>query len=253
VLNAALRQSSTLLFVLLLLSVASAAAVSLTSEREQDTWTSLAGTLLTGREIVRAKIKGALWCSKRLVLALLIMWTVGLLAGAVFPLGAAAAVAGLFVFCGFTSALGVWISLGAKNSTRALFATIFWLLVFNAGYLVLIPGTGRESDLALAGMMPYLEWVSLLSYPDAFGLFSGQGFKVEGTAMSHSGETLLAYLIAMFGYGIGTLVLTGAAIERLDKAIDRARSDAAGDERASARLGNHRASGSGIGVQSSVR
>jgi ABC-type transport system involved in multi-copper enzyme maturation permease subunit len=227
VLNAALRQSSTLLFVLLLLSVASAAAVSLTSEREQDTWTSLAGTLLTGREIIRAKIKGALWCSKRLVLAILIMWTIGLLAGAVFPLGAAAAVAGLFVFGGFTAALGVWISLGAKNSTRALFATIFWLLVFNAGYLVLVPGTGRESDLALAGMMPYLEWASLISYPDALGLASGSGFTVEGSPRPHGVDTLVAYLLALFGYGMGTLILTGAAIERLDKAIDRARSDAA--------------------------
>ena len=185
--NGALRESSTFLFVLLLLSVASAAAVSMTSEREQDTWTSLTGTLLTDREIVMAKIRGALWSSKRLVLALLIMWSVGLLAGAIFPLGVLAAVVGLFVFCGFTAALGVWISLRAKNSTRALFATIFWLLMFNIGYLIVIPAPVLESDLSFAGVMPFMQWAALVSYPDVSSLASAGWFRVEGSTASHGG------------------------------------------------------------------
>lgn len=225
VLNGALRGSSTFLFVLLLLSVASAAAVSVTSEREQDTWTSLTGTILTGREIILAKIRGAIWSSKRLVLALLIMWTVGLLAGAIFPLGAVAAVAGLFVFCWFTAALGVWISLRAKNSTHALFKTIFWMLVFNGGYLVLLPSA--RSDLALAGMMPLMEWASLISYPDASSLYAGEPFRVEGSSKFHGLETLVAYLIAVFGYGMGALVLSGAAVDGFHKAVDRPRRDTA--------------------------
>ena len=224
VLNGALRESSAFLFVLLLFSVASAAAVSMTSEREQDTWTSLTGTVLTDREIVLAKIRGAVWSSKRLVLALLIMWGVGLLAGAIFPLGALAAVVGLFVFCGFTAALGVWISLRAKNSTRALFATIFWLLVLNAGYLVLLPAPARESDVVFAGMMPYMEWAALISYPEAFRLFSAGGFKeVEGSSTIDGIDTLVAYLIAVFGYGLGALVLSGAAVRAFTKAVDRPR------------------------------
>jgi hypothetical protein len=157
------------------------------------------------------------------VLALLIMWTIGLLAGAVFPLGVLAAVAGLFVFCGFTAALGVWISLNARNSTRALFWTIFWMLVFNAAYLVLIPPPWRTSDLAFAGMMPYMEWASLVSYPDAFHLFSGDRFKVDGSPTAHGPATLVAYLIALFGYGSGALILGGAAVESFDKAVDRPR------------------------------
>src|SRR5262249_21352916 len=155
--NGALRESSTFLLVLLILSVASAAAVSMTAEREQDTWTSLTCSLLSGPEIVLAKIRGAVWSSWRLILALLIMWTVGLLAGALFPLGVLAALAELFVFCGFTAALGVWFSSRARNSTRALFATIFWLLVLNGGYLVLIPAVAMSpSDLVFMGTMPYM-------------------------------------------------------------------------------------------------
>jgi hypothetical protein len=145
----------------------------------------------------------------------LIIWSVGLLAGAIFPLGALAAVVGLFVFCGFTAALGVWISLRAKNSTRALFATIFWLLIVNGGYLVLIPEPALESDVTSAGMMPYMEWAVLLSYPEASSLFSRGWFKVEGSS------------IALIGYGLGTLVLSVAAVRAFDRAVDRPRRDTA--------------------------
>jgi hypothetical protein len=212
-LNGALRASSTFVFVLLLLSVASAAAVSLTSEREQDTWTSLAGTLLTGREIILAKIRGAVWSSWRLVLGLLIMWTVGLLAGGLFPLGVLAALAELLVFCWFTAALGVWISSRARNSSRALFATIFWMLVLNGGYLVLIaPEPILVSDRVYVGVMPCMLWLSLISYPDAVEIYSGQSF-----------EALLTCLSSLLLYGMGALLLTRKAVEGFEKLVDRPR------------------------------
>jgi hypothetical protein len=223
-LNAALRESSTFVFVLLLLSVASAAAVSLTSEREQDTWTSLTGTLLTGREIVRAKIRGAIWNSWRLVLGLLIMWTVGLLAGGLFPPGVLAAVAELLAFCWFTAALGVWISSRARNSTRALFATIFWMLVLNGGYLVLIAaGPIRDADPIYIGMMPYMLWLSLISYPDAVHIYSGQPFVAEGFWAAHDIEAPLTCLASLLLYGMGALLLTRKAVERFEQLVDRPR------------------------------
>ena len=55
----ALRGSSEVLAVLAMLGVAAAAAVSLTEEREQDTWTSLATTLLTP---TRDRSCQAVWC-----------------------------------------------------------------------------------------------------------------------------------------------------------------------------------------------
>ena len=67
----ALRGSSEVLAVLAMLGVAAAAAVSLTEEREQDTWTSLATTLLTPLEIVRAKLFGAVWSARRVGVALI--------------------------------------------------------------------------------------------------------------------------------------------------------------------------------------
>jgi hypothetical protein len=217
VLNGALRESSTVLFLILLLSVASAAAVTMTAERERDTWSGLSGSLLTGGEIVGAKIKGAVWSSWRLVLALLIMWTVGLLAGALHPLGVLMAVAGLAVFCAFTAAFGVWISSRARSSTRALFTTVFWLLIANGGYLFVIPEPpGRERDLVFAWVMPWVEWLSLLAYRDVSDLWTGGRFQVAGFPSAHGLESLAAYLLSLFVYGFGALILWGATVDRQD-------------------------------------
>ena len=59
--SAWLRTASVALAVLGMLGVAASAAVSLTGEREQDTWISLATTLLTPAEVIRAKQFGAVW------------------------------------------------------------------------------------------------------------------------------------------------------------------------------------------------
>ena len=59
--NLAIRSVSAALAVLAILPISAAAASSITSEREQDTWISLATTLLTAREVIRGKQVGALW------------------------------------------------------------------------------------------------------------------------------------------------------------------------------------------------
>ena len=58
-LNGAIRMASAATTALGLLTVATSSAVSITGEREQDTWTSLATTLLTPGEVIRAKQFGA--------------------------------------------------------------------------------------------------------------------------------------------------------------------------------------------------
>src|SRR5207247_1074992 len=116
----ALRDSSSALAVLGMLAVAASAAVSLTGEREQDTWVSLATTLLTPIEIIRSKQFAALWSARRIAVALLIFWAAGLLLGAIHPLGALAA-AWIVLSCAwFIAAVGVYVSARARNSTRAL-------------------------------------------------------------------------------------------------------------------------------------
>jgi ABC-type transport system involved in multi-copper enzyme maturation permease subunit len=225
-LNASLRASGTFLYVLLMLSAASAAAVSLTGERESDSWVSLTATLLTGGEIVRGKVLGALWCSKRLFLALFVMWGYGLLLGAIHPLGVLLACLGLGLFTWFAAALGVYVSLRAKNSTRALAVTVFWLIVFNGGYLLLLLPLLRDGpDMLYAGMTPYVQWLAPLSYADVGALWREGHFRLGTPPERHGWDTLGLFMLTDFLYGTGALLLTGAAIDAFDKAVDRPRRD----------------------------
>ena len=104
--NIVLRQTTGILDLLYVLMVAGAAAESVAAERERDTWLGLIATPLTGWEILRAKMLGAIWRTRGLALLMLALWIVGLLAGAVHPLGFLAALAGMVVSCGFLAAPG---------------------------------------------------------------------------------------------------------------------------------------------------
>jgi len=153
--NIALRVSSVALAVVALLPVGAAAATCLTGEREQETWTSLATTLLTPSEIVRAKQLGAVWSARWIGLALLVLWGAGLLLGAVHPLGVLAAAAIAAITAWLTAAVGVMASARAKNSTRALGVTFIALFLF-----VMVSG------------WPSMLWASLASYREIAELWS---------------------------------------------------------------------------------
>ncbi len=88
-------------------------------ERERGTWLGLIATPLSGWEILRAKMLGPVLSRRRGALTLIALWTVGLMAGAVHPLGFLAAVTGLAVFAWFCSALGVSRSLREGGMKRA--------------------------------------------------------------------------------------------------------------------------------------
>ena len=129
--------------------------MAVTGEREQDTWISLRTTLLTPREIVLAKQFGAVWAARWLGLAMVAVGGLGLLVGAIHPLGVAVAAVVAAIGAWFIAAVGVFVSSGARNSTRAVLTTLIVLLV-GAGYL------------------PLVLRASLASYPEVAGLWSGR-------------------------------------------------------------------------------
>jgi ABC-type transport system involved in multi-copper enzyme maturation permease subunit len=128
-LNGALRFATAALGALGLMTIAASSAVAITGESEQDTWISLATTLLTPDEVVRAKQFGALWSARRIGLALLIAWAVGLLFGAIHPMGMLLSAGIGLGSAWFAAAVGVAASASARNSTRALAATFIILVV----------------------------------------------------------------------------------------------------------------------------
>ncbi len=130
--SAWLRSASVALAVLGMLGVAASAAVSMTGVREQDTWISLATTLLTPAEVIRAKQFGAVWSARRVGVALLVIWALGLVLGAIHPLGVLAAATYAAFIAWLIAAMGVFASSFARTSTRALVATFITLLIASA-------------------------------------------------------------------------------------------------------------------------
>jgi ABC-type transport system involved in multi-copper enzyme maturation permease subunit len=128
-LNHELQAVCTLLTFVGMLIIAATAAVSISGEREQDTWVSLKGTLLAPREVVYAKQFGAVWNARWVGLALLVLWGVGLILRALHPFGVLSAALLSALIAWLTAAMGVFLSQRARNSTRALLMTVVCVLV----------------------------------------------------------------------------------------------------------------------------
>jgi len=126
-------------------------------------------TLVSGREIVRAKVAGTLRAVRGLMIALAVLWGTGLATGSVHPAGVLAAATGLVVFLRYGAALGVLGSMVCPTSGRAILATFGVLLAGNALALVFVPLdlvgrlAGSWQAIYLAGVTPFVEWVAPVS------------------------------------------------------------------------------------------
>ncbi len=156
--HAYLRIVGTGIALVVALGVASDAAAGITSEREQDTWISLIATPLTGTEIVRAKILGAVWGTRHTAVVMGLLGIVGVLAGSLHPLGLLLALFELAAFIWFDAALGTWISLRTGDTIRALARAIACLLIINGGSLLVTMPLLSFRPLTLVGCPPARCW-----------------------------------------------------------------------------------------------
>ncbi|HWE37241.1 MAG TPA: ABC transporter permease [Isosphaeraceae bacterium] len=220
--NGFCRVVTAILYVLCLLGTAAAAAGAVTSEREGDQWISLVATDLTGGEIVRAKIAGAIWGVRRIALALVLVWAIATAAGALHPFGFLAASACMAVFLWFAAGLGTLVSLVSRTTTRSLVLTVGTLIVLNGGYLLCCLPTGADTQLVLSGVSPAIQVISLLGYVDVWELF---GFETSNRWSTFSGprgvETVGFCVLGFLFYACGALALTMIAIGTFDRMVDR--------------------------------
>jgi ABC-type Na+ efflux pump permease subunit len=215
--NLYLRVVCTLVYIAWCLCVASLAAAGVAGEREEDTWTSLITTPLSGEEILRAKILGAIWGALPVGMLLVVLWLLGLLSGAVHPLGLAAVALETTVFVWFAAALGVTFSLGARSSARAQAATMAILLTVNGLYLLCcIPLRPGGTLFWAAGVSPLIEGISLLSYEEIAWFYTNPARTDESDAIANC-------ILAVLLYGAAALILTTKAFVSFDAKIDRPR------------------------------
>jgi ABC-type transport system involved in multi-copper enzyme maturation permease subunit len=168
-LNESLRSISTALYLVELVVIGSVAAASVADERERGSWTALVTSPLTGWEIARAKVRGVLWGLRWLALPFGTFCVIGLATGSVHALGFLAAGLSLIVFAAYAASLGVLCSMLSATSDRALLATLMVLMVSNAFPLLFVPLdlvgrlAGSREALFLAGVTPFVQWISLVS------------------------------------------------------------------------------------------
>jgi ABC-type transport system involved in multi-copper enzyme maturation permease subunit len=146
-----------LVYVLAVVATAGAAAAAITSEHEEDTWISLTTTDLTGREIIMAKLLGALRRGLKLEVLIMLLAAAGVAAGSVHALSVPLLIIALAVYGWFAGALGVWISLHLRSTWRAQFLTIAGLLLIN------VAGQGSLNAVSKFGFTPWI-WPGFTPY-----------------------------------------------------------------------------------------
>jgi ABC-type transport system involved in multi-copper enzyme maturation permease subunit len=207
-----------------LLAVTVASATSFSTEREQDTWISLTTSPLTAPEIVWAKLLGAAWPPRPLGYAILCLACLGLVAGAIHPLGVLLFLVVMAIYASFVSALGGFISLSSSTSMRSLAVTVIVLAVTNGGYLLcILPFVHRGGPWMAAGVMPYPMYMSLMSYRDVWMLF---GFEPGWGPFSGNmfADSVAAMALTLGGYGGLAAALTVVATLSFDRILGRPRS-----------------------------
>jgi hypothetical protein len=187
----------------------------------------LIATPLSGTEIIRAKMLGAIWSIRHTALVLTALWLLGVLAGSVHPIGVLAAVVELAAYTWLTAALGTWVSLRASHTMQALGRVMASLLVVSGGsLLVTLPILGVR-PLSLAACGPLVLAFSLASAGDL------QGQPASGSFGQLSDATLAAIwagrvpemavtcLLSVLGAALGAWVLTHSACRGFDAYLDR--------------------------------
>jgi ABC-type transport system involved in multi-copper enzyme maturation permease subunit len=248
-LNDVLRMTTGSLDILYVLMVAGAAAESVAKERERETWLGLIATPLTGREILRAKLLGSIWKTRGLAALMLVLWTVGLSAGAVHPLGFLAAIAGMGVSYWFLAALGLSASLWSRDRAQATgWALGPLMLIVSLGALpFILPGTA--SVVLAGGTMPFLTWASLLSYEDVHAALRSGAIPrfaeigIRGVAGARI--ILAAWLISTTAQAVGAFLLMRSAVRGFDAAVGRPIPSRAAPP---GLLGQHRRPGGATGI-----
>ncbi len=105
-------RAATAVFVLMpALTMGSIVAGKITTERDKKTWDTLLTTPLGGEEILRSKTRAALYAFGQMAWPVPIVWVLGLICGAVSPLGTILAVVDLLLLLWLNLGLGFSLSL----------------------------------------------------------------------------------------------------------------------------------------------
>jgi ABC-type Na+ efflux pump permease subunit len=191
--NLFLRYATGAILFGIALICSSTAAQLLATERAKDTWNSLIATPLSGRDILLGKLRAALWRLRGIGITILTLWTLGLLTGAIHPLGFLAAVLTLATSTGFYLVAGLLAALKATDHAKAAGQGLGIVVIpISSAFLPFFLPAAVASIAWGVASTPLIAWLSLVSYREAsiawqspvYPLFHWVGFDWgDGTLM----------------------------------------------------------------------
>ncbi|HMC64895.1 MAG TPA: ABC transporter permease subunit, partial [Gemmataceae bacterium] len=131
--NPVIRVLSIVLAGMWCFGLAFRAVSAVSRERDQRTLDSLLILPVERSDILRAKWLGSILRLRGLGLCLLAVWGVGLITGALHPLGLVLLASACAIHVAFLASLGIWVSLVSRNTLTAYFAMAMMILVIFVG------------------------------------------------------------------------------------------------------------------------
>jgi hypothetical protein len=214
-----------LVFILALLAAAVAAEV-IGAERTKETWNSLIATPLTPRDILGSKLLACLWRLRWLLVTLLVLWTIGFLAGAIHPLGFLLSLLAAAAWTSLLLVLGLLVSVRAQDLAAATNRSVGLLMLsILSGLLPFLLPARMSSVLWGAGSTPFVTWLSLVSYRDVRAALHYSAYPYLAWAGIHTGEGMIAVLatclLGILAPALGALWCWRYLIAHFDRLIGR--------------------------------
>jgi ABC-type transport system involved in multi-copper enzyme maturation permease subunit len=205
-----------------LLIAAGVAAEGIAAERARDTWDGLIATPLNGRTILGAKMIGAAWKVRWWLMLLGLLWSVGLIAGSLHPVGFVAALLLLGVATWCMVALGTFMSLISRDTAQASNRTLIPVLLLSGSFLVCYLPMLNIPTLLGIGSAPFVNWLALISYRDMDAILSRHApyGSVAGIAAATAEGPLRVVATCLLGtiaHAAAAAVLCRAAFARFDR------------------------------------
>ncbi len=137
------------------------------AERTRETWSSLIATPLTAQDILWAKTLATFWRMRLIIGSLVVLWILGLIAGAIHPLGFVLSILALFSGTWFMVAWGMLCAIKARAATVATLPgiSLAYLLSSTAVLPFFLP-TNISSVLLGSGSSSFVLWLAEFSYRD---------------------------------------------------------------------------------------
>jgi hypothetical protein len=214
--NVILREFSAIFVMASTFMAFQSAFESVKKEQKRDTWLGLIATPLSGWEILRGKTLGSLWKTMGGNSTLLALWTLGLLTGAVHPLGFLAGVLFMVASTAFFAAYGFSMALATSNPEFPPKLSAFSIIQLP---ILLVVG----AILTIAPML--LAWASLFSFEDVHAVVHASPYpQFHGRSLEKilgARSVAALWLLGTVGFAVGAVWQTRANVREFDKSIGR--------------------------------